>query len=99
MDLKQRMGALTGEEKERYEQQFVPKLLKPEEADTIKEEEKESPMSLYTNYLLWVLVGLAVTAVLIIFLWQYDKRYKKKIAAKQAATDVTKNDVSDRKEE
>ena len=67
--------------------------------DTIKEEEKESPMSLYTNYLLWVLVGLAVTAVLIIFLWQYDKRYKKKIAAKQAATDVTKNDVSDRKEE
>ena len=35
-----RMGALTGEEKERYEQQFVPKLLKPEEADTIKEEKK-----------------------------------------------------------
>ena len=32
--------ALTGAEKERYEQQFVPKLLKPEEADTIKEEEK-----------------------------------------------------------
>ena len=30
MDLKQRMGALTGAEKERYEQQFVPKLLKPE---------------------------------------------------------------------
>ena len=71
----------------------------PYEEETIKEEEKESPMSLYTNYLLWVLVGLAVTAVLIIFLWQYDKRYKKKIAAKQAATDVTKNDVSDRKEE
>ena len=40
MDLKQRMGALTGAEKERYEQQFVPKLLKPEEADTIKKEEK-----------------------------------------------------------
>ncbi len=40
MDLKQRMGALTGEEKERYEQQFVPKLLKPEEAETVKEEEK-----------------------------------------------------------
>ena len=71
----------------------------PYEEETIKEEEKESPMSLYTNYLLWVLVGLAVTAVLIIFLWQYDKRYKKKIAAKQVATDVTKNDVSDRKEE
>ena len=40
MDLKQRMGARTGEEKERYEQQFVPKLLKPEEAETVKEEEK-----------------------------------------------------------
>ena len=40
MDLKQRMGALTGEEKERYEQQFVPKLLKPEEAEAAKEEEK-----------------------------------------------------------
>ena len=40
MDLKQRMGALTGAEKERYEQQFVPKLLKPEEAETAKEEEK-----------------------------------------------------------
>ena len=34
MDLKQRMGALKGEEKERYEQQFVPKLMKPEDAET-----------------------------------------------------------------
>ena len=41
MDLKQRMGALTGEEKERYEQQFVPKLMKPEEAETLKEKEQE----------------------------------------------------------
>ena len=40
MDLKQRMGALTGAEKERYEQQFVPKLLKPEDAEKVKEEEK-----------------------------------------------------------
>ena len=47
----------------------------PYEEETIEKEEKESPMSLYTNYLLWVVVGLAVTAVLIIFLWQYDKRY------------------------
>ena len=38
MDLKHRMGALTGDEKERYEQQFVPKLMKPEEADSLKEE-------------------------------------------------------------
>ena len=41
MDLKQRMGALTGEEKERYEQQFVPKLMKTEEAETLKEKEQE----------------------------------------------------------
>ena len=40
MDLKQRMGVLVGEEKERYEQQFVPKLLKPEEAEKVQEEEK-----------------------------------------------------------
>lgn len=40
MDLKQRMGVLTGEEKERYEEQFVPKLLKPEDADKVQEEEK-----------------------------------------------------------
>ena len=41
MDLKQRMGALRGEEKERYEQQFVPKLLKPEDVDSIKVEAEE----------------------------------------------------------
>ena len=41
MDLKQRMGALKGEEKERYEQQFVPKLLKPEDVDSINVEAEE----------------------------------------------------------
>ena len=41
MDLKKRMGALKGEEKERYEQQFVPKLLKPEDVDSIKVEAEE----------------------------------------------------------
>ncbi len=53
MDLKLRMGALTGEEKQRYEQQFVPKLLTPEEVQNLKEkgeepkessEEKEQPL-------------------------------------------------------
>ena len=42
MDLKQRMGALTGAEKERYEQQFVPKLMKPEEAENLKETKEET---------------------------------------------------------
>ena len=31
------MGMLTGEEKERYDQQFVPKLIKPEEDQALKE--------------------------------------------------------------
>ena len=56
-------------------------------------------MSLYTNYLLWVVVGLAVTAVLIIFLWQYDKRYKRKMKEKQAAAGGAAREASDRKEE
>ncbi len=35
-DLKLRMGELTGEEKAKYEKQFVPKLLTPEEAKEMK---------------------------------------------------------------
>lgn len=37
LDLKMRMGVLTGEEKEKYEKQFVPKLLAPEDAELLKE--------------------------------------------------------------
>ena len=37
LDLKQRMGVLTGEEKEKYEQQFIPKLIPPEKAQEIRE--------------------------------------------------------------
>lgn len=58
LDLKMRMGVLTGEEKEKYEKQFIPKLLTPEDAKELKkdpenkaakaasaetEEEKEGP--------------------------------------------------------
>lgn len=58
LDLKMRMGVLTGEEKEKYEKQFIPKLLTPEDAKDLKkdpeneeaakaapdlEEEKEGP--------------------------------------------------------
>lgn len=48
LDLKMRMGLLTGAEKEKYEKQFVPKLLKPEDAKALKEnlekqEEKPAP--------------------------------------------------------
>ena len=37
LDLKQRMGVLTGEETEKYEEQFIPKLIPPEKAQEIKE--------------------------------------------------------------
>ena len=37
LDLKQRMGVLTGEEKEIYEQRFIPKLIPPEKAKEIRE--------------------------------------------------------------
>lgn len=42
-DLKQRMGELTGEEKAKYEKQFVPKLIKPKEAGNIKKAEQDRP--------------------------------------------------------
>ena len=37
LDLKQRMGVLTGEEREKYEQRFIPKLIPPEKAKEIRE--------------------------------------------------------------
>ena len=37
LDLKQRMGVLTVEEKEKYEQRFIPKLIPPEKAKEIRE--------------------------------------------------------------
>ena len=48
LDLKMRMGLLTGAEKEKYEKQFIPKLLKPEETKALKEnmekqDEKPAP--------------------------------------------------------
>lgn len=48
LDLKMRMGLLTGAEKEKYEKQFIPKLLKPEESKALKEnmekqDEKPAP--------------------------------------------------------
>jgi tetratricopeptide (TPR) repeat protein len=45
LDLKMRMGALTGSEKEKYEQQFIPKLLKPEDMKEMKEQEEEEEIS------------------------------------------------------
>ena len=41
-DLKMRMGELTGAEKAKFEKQFVPKLLTPEQAKELKKAEKEA---------------------------------------------------------
>ena len=49
LDLKQRMGVLTGEEKEKYEQRFIPKLIPPEKAQEIMES-KETEAVTETEY-------------------------------------------------
>ena len=41
-DLKMRMGELTGAEKAKYEKQFIPKLITPEQAKELKKHETES---------------------------------------------------------
>lgn len=45
LDLKNRMGMLTGAEKEKYDSQFIPKLTPVEEADSLTEEEKAEPVA------------------------------------------------------
>ena len=42
LDLKMRMGELTGAEKEKYEQQFIPKLITPEEAKELEVKNAEA---------------------------------------------------------
>lgn len=49
LDLKQRMGVLTGEEKEKYEQRFIPKLIPPEKDQEIRES-KETEAVTETEY-------------------------------------------------
>ena len=49
LDLKQRMGVLTGEEEEKYEQRFIPKLIPPEKAQEIRES-KETEAVTETEY-------------------------------------------------
>ena len=49
LDLRQRMGVLTGEEKEKYEQRFIPKLIPPEKAQEIRES-KETEAVTETEY-------------------------------------------------
>ena len=40
------MGVLTGEEKEKYEQRFIPKLIPPEKAQEIRESKEASGESM-----------------------------------------------------
>lgn len=39
-----------------------------------------SGISLHTNYLLWVIVGILITGVFILFLFIREKRFRKKAA-------------------
>ena len=42
LDLKNRMGMLTGKEKEKYDSQFIPKLASVEDAEELEEEKEEA---------------------------------------------------------
>ena len=42
LDLKLRMGAISQSEREKYEKQFIPKLITPEEAAVVKEEVQDT---------------------------------------------------------
>lgn len=44
LDLKMRMGVLTGEEKKRYEEQFIPKLITPEDVALLRENMDEEDL-------------------------------------------------------
>ena len=52
-------------------------------------------MSLHTNYLLWVVVGILITAVFCIFLYRRERR----LAAKSLPDETPETDESDRAEE
>lgn len=58
----------------------------PELQETIEEEHSGSSVtgaSLRTNYLLWVIVGLSVTAVFILILYINERRLRRKMARKR----------------
>lgn len=54
--------------------EYVPEVVEEEEAGVF------GAVSLHTNYLLWVIIGLGVTAVFIVFLYLYDKKKRKELA-------------------
>lgn len=54
--------------------EYVPEVVKEEEAGVF------GAVSLHTNYLLWVIIGLGVTAAFIAFLYLYDKKKRKELA-------------------
>jgi cytoskeletal protein RodZ len=55
------------------------------EAELSDEKLPLSNMSLHTNYLLWVVVGLSVTGVFILLLVYRDRKLQKTAAAQKAA--------------
>ena len=58
----------------------------PYDPDTIAENETPTGrISLHTSYLLWVLVGLGITAIFILVLYQQEKKLKKAVELKKEA--------------
>ncbi len=57
--------------------EYTPELLEDAETPTF------GAVSLRTNYLLWVIVGLAIVAAFIALLYIYDKRKTKKVGASE----------------
>lgn len=53
----------------------------PFQPETVREEEKSVPVtgiSLHTNYLFWVIAGLVITGVFVLFLWRRDRRIRRR---------------------
>ncbi len=70
----------------------------PYNAETMEEEAKNSVGSLRTNYVLWVVVGLAITAVFIVLLaYRERKRAKKSKKKTKKKTSGSKKKTSEKK--
>lgn len=55
-------------------------------------------MSFHTNYLMWVVVGLAVAVLFIFLLANREKKLEKRIAERDRVIDIIKNDNDEQKE-
>lgn len=62
------------------------------EPEVVAEEEGTAGVSIHTNYLMWVIIGLAITAVFIIIFFIIQKKRDQKAANAEAMTAEPKDD-------